>query len=70
VERTINDEVVGGKFRGGTRLLAGVDDAAKYFLGQPRNERRRAVLILTDDYGQRSRRSSTVIPICGKPMLP
>jgi VWFA-related protein len=61
VERTINERVVGGKFGGGTRLLAGVDDAAKYFLEQPRNERRRAVLILTDDYGQRSRKSSTVI---------
>jgi VWFA-related protein len=61
LERTIYEEVVGGKFRSGTRLLAGVDDAAKYFLDQPRNERRRAVLILTDDYGQRSRKSSTVI---------
>src|SRR5258708_2563971 len=61
VERTINEKVVGGKFRGGTRLLAGVDDAAKYFLEQPRNERRRAVQILTDNYGQRSRKGSTVI---------
>jgi VWFA-related protein len=61
VERAINERVVGGRFGGGTRLLAGVDDAAKYFLEQPRNERRRAVVILTDDYGQRSRKSSTVI---------
>jgi VWFA-related protein len=61
VERTIDEKVVGGKFRGGTHLLAGVDDAAKYFLEEPRNERRRAVLILTDNYGQRSRKGSTVI---------
>jgi len=61
VERTIDEKIVGGKFRGGTHLLAGVDDAAKYFLEQPRNERRRAVLILTDNYGQRSRKGSTVI---------
>jgi VWFA-related protein len=61
VERTINVEVLAGKFKGGTRLLAGVDDAAKYFLEQPRTGRRRAVLILTDDYGQRSRRPSTVV---------
>lgn len=61
VERTINDRVLGGKFRGGTHLLAAVDDAAKYFLEQPRTQRRRAVLILTDNFGQRSRRSSTVI---------
>jgi Mg-chelatase subunit ChlD len=61
VERDINEQVVGGKFGGGTQLLAGVDDAAKYFMEQPRTQRRRAVVILTDNYGQRSRRSSTVI---------
>ncbi len=53
--------MVGGRFRGGTRLLAGVDDATKYFLEQPKTRRRRAVLILTDNFGQRSRRSSTVV---------
>ena len=61
VARTINNDVVGGRFGGGTRLLAGVDDAADYFLREPRTERRRAVLILTDNYGQRSRRASTVV---------
>jgi VWFA-related protein len=61
VARTINDDVIGGRFGGGTRLLAGVDDAAEYFLREPRTERRRAVLILTDNYGQRSRRASTVV---------
>lgn len=61
VQRTIEQDVVQGKFRGGTRLLAGVDDAAKYFLEQPKTRRRRAVLILTDNFGQRSRRSSTVV---------
>ena len=61
VVRTINEDVLGGRFGGGTSLLAGVDDAAKYFLREPRTERRRAVLILTDNYGQRSRRDSTVV---------
>jgi len=61
VQRAIFDEVIGGKFGGGTRILAAVDDAAKYFLEQPRERRRRAVLILTDDIGQRSRRASTVV---------
>ena len=61
VARTISDDVLGGRFGGGTRLLAGVDDAAEYFLREPRTERRRAVLILTDNYGQRSRRVSTVV---------
>jgi len=61
VARTINDDVVDGRFGGGTHLLAGVDDAAEYFLREPRSQRRRAVLILTDNFGQRSRRASTVI---------
>ena len=61
VEQTINQDIIGGKFGGGTRLLAGVDDAAKYFLQEPKTERRRAVLIMTDNFGQRSRRGSTVV---------
>ncbi len=61
VQRTIQEDVVGGRFGGGTRLLAGVDDAAQYFLEQPKTRRRRAILILTDNFGQRSRRSSTVV---------
>ena len=61
VQRSIFDDIIGDKFGGGTRLLAGVDDAARYFLEQPAEHRRRAVLILTDNYGQRSRRSSTVV---------
>lgn len=61
VAKTINDDVLGGRFGGGTHLLAGIDDAAEYFLREPRSARRRAVLILTDDYGQRSRRVSTVV---------
>ena len=61
VERTINEQVLREKFRGGTRILAAVDHAAEYFLEQPRTQRRRAVLILTDDFGQQSRRSGTVV---------
>ena len=61
VQRTIQQDVVGGRFRGGTRLLAGVDDAAGYFLQQPQTRRLRVAPILTDNFGQRSRRSSTVV---------
>lgn len=61
IQSAIEQGVVHGRFGGGTRLLAGVDDAAKYFLVQPKARRRRAVLILTDNFGQRSRRSSTVV---------
>ena len=61
VARTINEEVLRGRFGGATYLLAAVDDAAQYFLQEARTERRRAVLILTDNYGQRSKRGSTVV---------
>lgn len=61
VASTIRDEVLGGTFGGGTHLLAAVDDAAKYFMQDGKTHRRRAVLILTDNYGQRSRRTMTVV---------
>lgn len=48
-------------FGGGTYILDGVDEAAKYFQRQPGTERRRAVLAITDDegYGFKSQRSVT-----------
>ncbi len=48
-------------FGGGTYILDGVDEAAKYFLSQPQGERRRAVLAFTDDegYGFKSQKSVT-----------
>jgi VWFA-related protein len=48
-------------FGGGTYILDGVDEAAKYFQSQPGAERRRAVLAFTDDqgYGFKSQKSVT-----------
>jgi VWFA-related protein len=60
VERSIN-AVVDGRFGGGTHILAAVDDAAQYFMDQPRTQRRRAVLILTDNMGQRSKMPGGVV---------
>lgn len=60
VERSVNS-VVDGRFGGGTRILAAVDQAAEHFRGQTKTQRRRAVVIITDDFGQRSRRPGTVI---------
>jgi VWFA-related protein len=60
VVRSVNS-VVDGRFGGGTRILAAVDQAAEHFRGQPKTQRRRAVVIVTDDFGQRSRRPGTVI---------
>jgi Ca-activated chloride channel homolog len=48
-------------FGGGTYILDGVDEAAKYFQRQPGTERRRAVLAFTDDdgHGFKSQKSVT-----------
>jgi VWFA-related protein len=60
VERTINEKVL-GKAQGGTHILRAVSDAAAYFLKEPRTERRRAVLIMTDNHGQPSGHTNTVV---------
>jgi hypothetical protein len=48
-------------FGGGTYILDGVDEAARYFQSQPGTERRRAVLAFTDDegYGFKSQKAVT-----------
>jgi Mg-chelatase subunit ChlD len=56
----IRERVLKGKIGGGTRILAGVHAAAGEFLSGPR-ERRRAVLVITDNEGQKSRREGTVV---------
>jgi VWFA-related protein len=61
VERTIHDQVLGSRFGGGTLIQAAVDDAALKFMHQPRNQRRRAVLIVTDNMGMRTRREQSVV---------
>jgi VWFA-related protein len=61
VERTIREEVLGQKFGGGTMIQAAVDDAAMRFLHEKRTTRRRAVLIVTDNVGVRTRREETVV---------
>jgi VWFA-related protein len=61
VQRSIREDILGLRFGGGTFIQRAVSDAARQFLKQPRTERRRAVLIVTDDFGQRTQRESTVI---------
>ena len=60
VEQTINEKVL-GKARGGTHILQAVNDAAAYFLQEARTERRRAVLIVTDNHGQPSGHKDAVV---------
>jgi VWFA-related protein len=47
-------------FGGGTYILDGVDEAAKYFQSQPAADRRRAVLAFTDDDGHGFKSPKTV----------
>jgi VWFA-related protein len=61
VRRTIQEEVAGYRFGGGTLIQAACDDAALRFLREKRTTRRRAVLIVTDNMGMRTRKDSTVI---------
>jgi Ca-activated chloride channel homolog len=60
VEHTINEKVL-GKAHGGTHILRAVTDAAAYFMKEIRTERRRAVLIMTDNHGQPSGHRNTVV---------
>jgi Ca-activated chloride channel homolog len=58
--RAIREEILNGGIRGGTRLFKGADDAARYLM-KGRRERRRAVLIVTDNFGQGVGRERSVI---------
>ena len=59
VERAISEKIKVA--RGGTHILSAVDDAARYFLKEHRTERRRAVLIVTDNHGQPSDHKDAVV---------
>jgi VWFA-related protein len=61
VRETIETAVMGLRFRGGTFIQTAVQDAARRFLAEKRGERRRAVLIITDDKGVRTRSEHTVV---------
>jgi VWFA-related protein len=51
VEKTIEDKVLNRAFRFGSPIQKAVDDAARHFIGQPKTNRRRAVLVITDNQG-------------------
>jgi VWFA-related protein len=61
VARTIEQQVLTLRFGGGTLIQAAVDAAALRLMKEPRGERRRAVLIITDNYGVRTRREQSVV---------
>ncbi|HKE23511.1 MAG TPA: VWA domain-containing protein [Bryobacteraceae bacterium] len=61
VARTIEQEVPNQSFAGGTWIRAAVDAAALRLMKEPKNQRRRAVLIITDDYGTHKEREQSVV---------
>ena len=61
VQRGIQSDVLALQFGGGTFIQTAAEDAARLLARQPRTARRRAVLVITDNYGQRTRRESTVV---------
>ena len=60
VESAINERVLQNRM-GGTKILAAINEAAAYLRQEPRTERRRAVVIVTDNHGQISGKKSTAI---------
>ena len=61
VEKTIEEDVLQSRFGGSTKIQASVDDTALRFLREPRGARRRAVLVITDNIGMRTRREQSVV---------
>jgi VWFA-related protein len=61
VRNTIEVDLMKERFRGGTLIQRAVDDAAHRFYREPKNERRRAVLILTDNIGVRTKSEGAVV---------
>ncbi len=61
VRKTIEQDVLGLRFGGGTLIQAAAQAAALRFRGEPPSERRRAVLIITDNIGIRTRSEKAVV---------
>ncbi|SPE26699.1 putative von Willebrand factor, type A [Candidatus Sulfopaludibacter sp. SbA3] len=61
VARTLENDLMRQRFGGGTLIQAAVDAAAERLRAEKRSERRRAVLIVTDNMGMRTMREETVV---------
>jgi VWFA-related protein len=58
VERTIEDKVLSRRFRPNSPIQNAVDTAAQHLVRQPKTNRRRAVLVITDNQGSGHSRSA------------
>ena len=54
-QRTVEQDVLGSPFEGWTRIWDGLNEAGLVHFRQGRTRRRRAVLIITDNYGQKGK---------------
>jgi VWFA-related protein len=61
VRKAVEEQVMNLHFGGGTLIQAAVQDAALRFRREPKSESRRAVLIITDNIGIRTRSEQTVV---------
>lgn len=56
VQRTIERDILDEPFEGSTRIWDAADESARIHFRQGRNARRRAVIMITDNLGQKGRR--------------
>jgi VWFA-related protein len=49
------------RFRGNTQIREGIYEAADYFIGSERSQRRRAILVITDNIGGHKRSEAAVV---------
>lgn len=61
VEQCVNRDVLGQPFRGSTHIQRAAERAAETFLEEKRTERRRAILFLTDNEGQRTTQDGPIV---------
>lgn len=54
-QRTVEQDVLGSEFAGWTRIWDGLNEAGLVHFRQGRTRRRRAVVIITDNYGQKGK---------------
>jgi VWFA-related protein len=60
VEHSIQG-ILDHRFRGGTQIREGIYEAADYFIGSERSQRRRAIVVITDNLGGHKRSEAAVV---------
>lgn len=61
VQRSIQERILTLPFRGATFIQSAIFHGAQDLLSERRTGRRRAILVITDNFGQRTKKESTVV---------